>query len=434
MILIDLKKLSLPDGPGVYYFKKKRKFSGGSNFETNFQGQTFSEASDILYIGKATSLRDRVKSYFSKDLIDTRGRLLLDMVTKAENIFWQETDSVLEALILEANEIKKYQPYYNTKEKDDKSFNYVCITKEVIPKVLIVRGKNLDKKLFGVSDVSSKRRPTFSRVFGPYTSGSQLRLALKIIRRIFPFIDASSVKKQNSEFYRQLGLTPNLETSNVYKNNIRNIKLIFSGKKKKIVLALKKEMMIFAKTRDFERASEIKKQIFALEHINDVSLIKNDNENFSSKSSREFRIEAYDISHTSGQSMVGVMSVVVDGEKEPSEYRKFIIRGFSKSNDTGALREIIRRRFTHREWQFPDLIVADGGDVQKRVVESVLKESNIVIPVAALVKDVRHKPKALIGDKNIILKYKKAITLANAESHRFAVSFHRTKRAKKMFD
>ena len=104
----DLKKSNLPDTPGVYFF---------------YLGK------ELLYIGKATSLRDRTKSYFSNDLIETRGPLIVDMVFKADHIKWEETDSVLEALILEANLIKQFRPYYNTKEKDDKSWNYVCITK-----------------------------------------------------------------------------------------------------------------------------------------------------------------------------------------------------------------------------------------------------------------------------------------------------------------
>ena len=112
----ELKKLKISDKPGVYFFIKGK---------------------DILYIGKATALKDRVKSYFSKELFNMRGPLLVDMVTKATSIKWQETDSVLEALILEANLIKKHQPIYNTKEKSDKSFNYVCITKEELPKVII---------------------------------------------------------------------------------------------------------------------------------------------------------------------------------------------------------------------------------------------------------------------------------------------------------
>src|SRR3989344_9699630 len=161
-----LKKIKIPDKPGVYFFKK------GKN---------------VLYIGKATSLKDRVRSYFGKDLIATRGLLIVDMVFKANNLKFQKCDSVLEDLILEVNLIKKHQPYYNTKEKSDKSFNYVCITREQLPKVLIVRGSNL-KKISG-------------KIFGPYTSGTQLREAMKIIRKIFPFLDDKS--KNYLEFYRQ---------------------------------------------------------------------------------------------------------------------------------------------------------------------------------------------------------------------------------------
>ena len=121
----DLKKFKITDKPGVYFFKKGKV---------------------ILYIGKATSLRDRTRSYFSKDLIATRGPSILDMVVQADKIDWQETDSVLEALILEAELIKKHLPKYNVREKDDRSWNYVCITDEEIPKVLIIRGRELEKK------------------------------------------------------------------------------------------------------------------------------------------------------------------------------------------------------------------------------------------------------------------------------------------------
>ena len=146
-----ISKTKLPDKPGIYFFKKGK---------------------EILYIGKATSLRDRIKSYMSKGIFDMRGPLIDKMVQEADKIDWQETDSVLEAIILEANLIKKYQPKYNTKEKSDKSFNFVCITKEKLPKVMVVRGSNVKHRVF-------------NKVYGPYTSGTQLREAVKIIRRIY---------------------------------------------------------------------------------------------------------------------------------------------------------------------------------------------------------------------------------------------------------
>ncbi|MCE9517907.1 GIY-YIG nuclease family protein, partial [Candidatus Nomurabacteria bacterium] len=222
MKLSYLTKLKLPNNPGVYFFKKGK---------------------EILYIGKATSLRDRTKSYFSSDLIVTRGPIILDMTVVATSLEYQMTDSVLEALILEAELIKKHQPRYNTKEKDNKSFNYVCITKEELPKVLVIRGRNVLKE---VTDVK------YQATYGPFTNGLQLRSAMKIIRRIFPYIDDQSSKRDNFEFYRQLGLTPDtgsVEIRTAYKKNIATLKLFLEGKKKKNVINLRKEMLNLAKKK-----------------------------------------------------------------------------------------------------------------------------------------------------------------------------------------
>src|SRR3989344_4026556 len=322
------KKLKPPDSPGIYFFKKGK---------------------DILYIGKATSLKDRIKSYFGKDLIKTRGPVLLDMLFHANKIDWQATDSVLEALILEAELIKKNQPKYNTKEKSDKSFNYVCITKparrggEELPKVLIMRGKNLKKD-------------NFSKTYGPFTNGGQLKEALKIIRPIFPFLDDKS--KNYLEFYKQVFLVPDILTEQgikQYKNNIKNLKLFFEGKKKRILQNLEKEMKEHAKKHKFEIAGEMKRQIFSLKHINDISLLKNER----TKEKNSFRIEAYDIAHMGGKNMVGVMTVVEDGEAVKSEYKKFRIRTQNNTNDTGALTEVLERKMRHQEWGYPRLIVVD---------------------------------------------------------------------------
>ncbi len=171
-----LKKKNIPDVPGVYFWKKGKK---------------------ILYVGRATSLRDRVKSYFAADIIATRGPRIVDMVTKAATLSWKTTDSVLEAIILEANLIKKFQPYYNVQEKDDKSWNHVIITKEKFPRVIVVRGRNLDKVTYLI-DAS----------FGPFTSGGALKESLRIIRKMFPFLDERSYQKRQSPFYRQIGLSP----------------------------------------------------------------------------------------------------------------------------------------------------------------------------------------------------------------------------------
>lgn len=397
MKIQDLPKL--PDSPGVYLFKEK--------------GQ-------ILYIGKATSLRDRVKSYFGKDLFNTRGPMVLDMVTKSDSLEFFETDSVLEALILEANLIKKHQPVANTKEKDNKSFYVVAVTKEEIPKVLIIRERELENK-----DIKLRAK------FGPFPNGSVIREAVSIVRRIFPFQDENSLKKDQKEFYRQLGLSPDFTKSdfkNTYEENIENLILFFKGKKREIVKKLEKEMMNLAKEEKFEMADAFKKKIFALNHIKDVSLIKKEN---TENREKAFRIEGYDVSHTGGSEMVGVMTVVTNGVTEKSEYRKFKIKGFDKSNDVGALREILLRRFAHTEWVYPNMIVVDGSVAQKRATEKVLNEIGAVIPVIAVVKDERHKPKALLGGKDYIKGREDAIVLVNSEAHRFSIKYHKDLRGKK---
>ena len=428
----DLKKLNMPDVPGVYFFMgpgvipasepESMKNTNGSRIKS---GMTQTRGNTILYIGKATSLRDRVKSYFSNDLIETRGPLIVDMVFKAGTLKWQETDSVLEALILEANLIKKHQPYYNTKEKDDKSWNYVCITDEVFPKVLLIRGKDIDLENLKTKNYRLKT------VFGPYTSGGQLKEALKIVRRIFPFVDASSAKKDNYTFYRQLGLTPEVSSESaqkIYKKNINNLKLFFDGKKKDVLKNLEKEMKAEAKLRHFEMASQLRNQIFALGHINDIALIKDSDVVRKIKAS--VRVEAYDVAHMSGKNMVGVMTVIEDGEVSKKEYRSFNIKGFTDANDTGALEEILSRRFRHTEWGMPDLVVSDGGEAQLRVAKQVLKRYQLEIPVVSVVKDEHHKPKDMLGDLDMAKKYKKEILLANSEAHRFSIKLHKNKRNK----
>lgn len=401
MTLSSFEKLNLPENPGVYFWKQN--------------GQ-------ILYIGKATSLRDRVRSYFSYDLISTRGPRLVDMVFKSDSIEWQETDSVLEALIAEANAIKKHQPHYNVQEKDDKSWNYVVITKDKFPLVLTIRGRTLDVE-------KQKKELKIRATFGPFISGSALREALKIIRKMFPYIDRASSTKYTSTFYRQIGLAPDTASEEAvaeYKKSIEHIILFFSGKKHTLTRLLEREMNEYAKAQEFEKAEATKRKLFALDHIQDVALIKEDVQTFAAVGTPvSFRIEAYDTAHMSGKESAGVMTVVTDGELDKNEYRKFKLSPEIGNNDVKSLREIIERRFNHPEWRTPDLIVIDGGQGQFNLAEKVLKERGIVSALVSVVKDDRHKPSDFLGDKAIIEKYKKDILLANSEAHRFALAYHR---------
>jgi excinuclease ABC subunit C len=389
---------------------------------------------EVLYIGKATSLRDRVRSYFAPDIIKTRGAHIVDMVFKTETVGYEATQTVLEALILEANLIKKYKPYYNTKEKDDKSFNCVVITTEAAPRVILVRQKDLDTRNKTVTLPRLGLLNTkYDAVFGPFPNGASIREALKIIRHIFPFRDRASAQKDKETFYRQIALAPDISNdalSQEYRKNIGRIKAILQGKMRTLIKGLKKEMAAAAKQEQFEEANVLKQKVFALEHIQDISLIKRDLERTTGE--KVFRLEAYDIAHLSGKQMVGVMTVVENAATNKNEYRKFIIRGFDKANDAGALREMLVRRLAHTEWPYPDAIVVDGNIIQINVARDVLKNVQLDIPIIAVTKDERHRAKSISGPSDIIEAYKFAILLANNEAHRFALTFHKDRRKKAM--
>ena len=395
----------LPDHCGIYIFRGPKRA--------------------ILYIGKATSLRSRVASYFRRDLIATRGPILVGMVEAAQSVDYIETDSVLEALILEAHFIKKHQPTYNTKEKDDKSFNYVVITKEDFPRVITMRGRELEAKSGEIK---------YS--FGPFPKGSVLREALGIARKIFPFRDKCKPAQGKPCFNAQIGLCPGVCLGAIskaeYAKTIRRIKLFFEGKKKTLISTLERDMRITAKNHKFEEAGRIKKMIFALNHIQDVALLKADfmrDSALSTNISKPFRIEAYDVAHISGTNVVGVMVVLEDNEPKKSDYRKFKIKT-STNDDNASLKEMLIRRLGHPEWQMPQLIVVDGGVAQVHTAEKVLSERGIDIPIIGVVKDEHHKPKDFLVGKKSRLKpvlgiFDRAILLANSEAHRFAISFHR---------
>ena len=407
--MLSLKKFKkLPDVPGVYFFKNA--------------------VGEVLYIGKATSLRDRVRSYLSQDLADARGPFIVKMMSGTVKVDFAKTDSVLEALILEANLIKKHQPPYNTKEKDDKSFNYVLITKEDFPRVLVRRGREIEM---------SGNEIKFQAKFGPFTQGSSLVAAMKIVRRIFPFRDKCMPHdgKLISKpcFNRQIGLCPGVCSGEIsareYRaTTIKHIKLFFQGKKKTLIKNLEKEMRAYAKAREFEKAAGVKRTIFALQHIQDIALIKETKswqvaENVIADS-RPFRIEAYDIAHLAGRNVVGVMVVVEDGEAKRSDYRKFKIRGLGLGsavgaiginhgiNDTAALKEVLERRFGHKEWPMPDIVVVDGGKAQintaSRIIDSLnntVEGKSSKINILSVVKDEHHKPREILDKQNLSRNY-----------------------------
>lgn len=398
----------LPETPGVYFFLDADQH--------------------LLYIGKATSLRDRVKSYFAQDMSRARGPKITRMLAQASHVAYRETDSVLEALILEAALIKAHQPLYNTDAKDDKSYQHVIITEERYPRVLLVRGRDLERRAFP---------GPIRYVFGPFPAGGALREGLKIIRKLFPYRDRCipytalpAVKRPDAKpcFSAQIGLCPGVCSGKIsaqaYAQTIRHIRLLFEGRKTVILRKLEREMRVAIKERAFEVAGALHKTLFGLRHIQDISLLKNER-----SAAQPTRIEAYDVAHLGGEASVGVMTVMTGTQPDSSQYRQFKLRGEHEGNDLTALEEILTRRFRHAEWPFPSMIVVDGGELQCAVAQRVLASQGLALPIIGVVKNKKHQLARLIGPPALLATSRDAALLANSEAHRFALRFHRKRRS-----
>ncbi|MCX6702262.1 MAG: GIY-YIG nuclease family protein [Candidatus Wolfebacteria bacterium] len=420
MAKVNSEKLykDLPETPGVYLMK-------------NAEGV-------ILYVGKAGNLCRRVSSYFTRPPASNASRSdagrhdvrIEKLVSEIRKIDFEKTETAIEALILESKLIKKYRPAFNVRDKDDKSFLYVVITKDKFPRVLLSRGKGLPAGRQGI--------------YGPFTSASSIREALRIIRKIFPFsvhspeslLMSASRRIKKECFDCELGLCPGTCVGAVsrikYLKNIKNIKLFFEGGKKKIIKSLKQEMASASKKLEFEKAVKLRGQIFALNHIRDIALISDSEIHHSSSIiHNSYRIEGYDISNISGTSATGSMVVFINGKSDRDEYRKFKIRTITQNNDTGMLKEVLERRLKN-DWPLPDLILVDGGKGQVNAVKSVLSEAGLDIPVIGIAKGSKRKKNEFIGavpkgvDEKVLIKVRD-------EAHRFAISYHKKLRNDRLF-
>lgn len=213
---------------------------------------------------------------------------------------------------------------------------------------------------------------------------------------------------------------PNPRSVDEYTKTIRHIILLFEGKKPTLLKELEKEMKVAVKAERFEDAEILKRQMFALTHIRDIALIKEDLH----VPDGGARIEAYDVAHLGGSAMVGVMVVLEGGTPKKSDYRKFKIKSTETANDTKALAEVLRRRFAHDEWPLPTLIVVDGSTAQLNSARAVLDEFGYSIPLVGVVKDEHHRPRSILGEKRHSRDRETPILLANAEAHRFAMAYH----------
>jgi len=391
MINLKEKIKKLPKSSGVYFFYDKK--------------------GRVLYIGSSGSLKNRISSYWRNP--DPKINIML---TEAKELKYRKTNSVLEAIFLEAELIKKYQPKYNTKLKDDKSFVIIAFSKEEFSRVWVTR----------LSEVSQP-----IDFFGPYPSARLARRALDILRKIFPVRICKNIPRRPClEYYLKRCPAPCQKKISPasYQKNINHLKLILKGKTDLLLVKLRKEMKTASRKLDFEKALLLRNKIFALEHIKDISLLTKETATIF-----QGRIEAYDISNFGGKLATGSMVVFEDGELRSEEYRKFKIKNL-KGGDTGMLREVLERRFLHKEWNLPCLILVDGGKAQLGTAKAVIKKYRLKIPVVAIAKSKKKK----MGDKfytdlKLLPEDKKNLSCLRDEAHRFALSYHRLLREKFLF-
>lgn len=426
--LSKIKELNIPTNPGSYQF--------------------YNCAGDLLYIGKASNLRSRISSYWREATEHSPAKQ--SMVQQIAKINWIETESEIEALLLEANLIKKHQPPFNILMRDDKRYAYIKIsTEDEYPRVFLSR--QIDKS---------------GKYFGPFTSTEAIKETLKIIRKIWPYRSCKNLPKKSCLYYRINkcpGVCEKIISPQEYKKIIHEIILFFDGKKKNIIREYEKNIKILEKKNTNENQLNILR--YQLRKLNTViasSRIVDVSEKYSNDvielakilnlTKIPQRIEGYDISNIFGREAVGSMVVFADGEADTNQYRKFKIQTVAadKGGDVAMLFEMLDRRFKHAsetsndKWPMPDLIVVDGGKAQLGVIAKILKKYKLNITFLGITKGEGLRS-AHAPDKLFFPEQKKPLELPLAspalhlikrvrdEAHRFAIGYHRKLRHKKLY-
>ncbi len=419
---------TLPHQPGVYLFKNK--------------------ANTTIYVGKARDLKKRVASYFNQAI--TTGARTKKMVSEIVSVDHVVTETEMEALLLEADLIKRLKPKYNHRLKDDKYYQYLKITtNEDYPRIMTTRSQRQDG----------------AKYFGPFPEGTVVYQIIHDLRVMFGFCNEHK-KTGKPCFYYHLQLCPGpcagMISQAEYRKHINRIIQFLAGKKARVLACLNKEMEQAAKHKDFEQAAVIRDKIKRIEYITQKFHSSEEylaNPNLSSdlreqeltelinvlqshglsitrknKFTGSFRIEAYDLSNTSGTNATGAMVVFIDGEAKKDAYRRFKITFTSGQSDTDFLGEVLTRRFQAKTakstdssfTQLPKLILVDGGIPQVNTSIKVLQLKGLNIPLVGLAKrwEVIVLP---TGNQIKLPRDSLALQLLQRmrdEAHRFAKSYH----------
>lgn len=430
---LETKLKDLPKEPGVYFHK--------------------SSSGEIIYVGKAAVLRNRVRQYFQASR--NRDPKTEALVEEIHDTDWMVVESELEALFLEAEMIRRYMPRYNILLRDDKAMSYIRIS------------YNSD-----FPTVSTTRRPLDdgAMYYGPYFSTYGVRQALKLLRRIFPFATRQVPGQKRATLHYHLGLDPGLEegktTLEDYRKNLRKLMAVIQGKRTFILKEIERDMKRASKEQNYEYAAKLRNQLTALENLGkqvifsdkeflDISKDHALNELVDILSLEGFprRIEGYDISHMQGTNVVASMVVFTNGVSDKGEYRKFKTRK-EHNNDFFNMNETIGRRLSEKNlkaWGKPSLVLIDGGKgqldaaIQARNAQNCEKipfiglakrEEQIVIQKGksnvTLNEQAMHKLGGFVTESEDFLLVNlphntnvvKLLQRIRDESHRFAITYH----------
>lgn len=407
---IKEKVKKLPDSPGVYLMK-------GSSGE-------------VIYVGKAASLKKRVASYFRGGMVSARLAALIGNINDIEYI---STGSEAQALLLEAALIKSKRPKYNIALRDDKNYPLLKLTLyEEYPRLLITRIKKNDGAMY----------------FGPYTEAKLLRKALAFLRQAFPLRACKALPKSLClNFYLKQCLGPCVGgvSENKYKHILNQLIIFLEGGRPELLRQLREEMEKAAKEKRYEEACRLRDQIRSLTQFAAGHKSAGETDQLTAlKEALNLKkepviIEAFDASNMSGREAAGSMVTFKNGRPYKNGYRKFRIREVNGIDDYAMIKEIVRRRcqkLIEEKQTPPDLIIIDGGKGHLSSAKEVLEGLGLGdIPVMAIAKEFEHifiperqAPIKLPG--NSLALY--LIQRVRDEAHRFAIGYHKALRAESM--
>jgi excinuclease ABC subunit C len=415
---------NIPTSPGVYLMRDA--------------------AARIIYIGKASNLRNRITSYFRNDGTYKTNAL----INSLRHIDFILAASDREAMILEDRLIKAHQPYYNVMLKDGKTYPYLKLTYEDFPRLVFTRRVLKDG----------------GEYFGPYPHVYEMKKIFYWLRHLFQwryckheFSEAKlpKLEKVKSCLYLHTNRCPapcvGKISSRDYKKQINEISLFLNGKYKSLVKTWEKEMRLASKNMDFEKAKALRDRISALEISNEKVTMREISEQdmvssfTTNKTLEELKnvlglskwpmiIEGFDISNISGTDSVASMVRFHNGKPDKSGYRKFKIRTITGPDDPRMIAETVYRRYRRlkeEKAEMPDLVLIDGGKTQLNAAQKSLEDLKLQLPLISLAKREEEIFTKDSSDPIKLPKDSKPLHLLQAvrdEAHRFAVAYHHKRR------